>query len=247
MTDVQAIYIYMDDSGKLSNYEKCSCYGGLVFLSKKEKDKFITQYRSIVRKIKCDECNKMGDSCDNICPEIKNAKIKKAKNKRWIMNYIKKYSMFCCLINNKIIKDYIINSKSSKGRYLDYAQKMLVKEIFMNLIREGKINPNKPIRLTMYIDEQTTKSNGYYNLKESIKEEFLHGIINYNYGVVYEAILHSSFEIDVNYVDSKKNYAVQAADFVTGESRNIYLRWLDVPEQDLGELLHNYAFIKYLP
>ena len=155
--------------------------------------------------------------------------------------------MFCCLINNKMIKDYIINSKSSKGRYLDYAQKMLVKEIFMNLIKEGKIDPNKPIKLTMYIDEQTTKSNGYYNLKESIKEEFLHGIINYNYGVIHEAILHSSFEIDVNYVDSKRNYAVQAADFVAGESRNIYLKWLDVPDQNLKKLLYNYTFIKYLP
>ena len=243
----QEVYIYMDDSGKLSNYEKCCCYGGIVFFNKKDKDKFITQYRQIVRQIKCSECNKDKNNCDNVCPEIKNSKIKSASNKRWIMNYIKKYSMFCCIINNSRVKDYIMESKSSKGRYLDYAQKMLVKKIFLDLIREGKINSSKPVKLPMYIDEQTTKSNGYYNLKESIKEEFLHGIINYNYGVTHEAILYSDFEIDIHYVDSKKNYVVQAADFVAGRSRNLYLQWLDNPSNNLAEVLNDFTYIKYLP
>ena len=37
--EVQEIYINLDDSGKLTSKEKISVYGGLVFLSKKEKDK----------------------------------------------------------------------------------------------------------------------------------------------------------------------------------------------------------------
>ena len=44
----QVIYINLDDSGKLTRKEKISVYGGLLFFSKKEKDKFITQYRSIM-------------------------------------------------------------------------------------------------------------------------------------------------------------------------------------------------------
>ena len=47
----QDIYINLDDSGKLTSKEHVSVYVGLVFFSKKEKDKFITQYRSIVKKI----------------------------------------------------------------------------------------------------------------------------------------------------------------------------------------------------
>ena len=47
----QEIYINLDDSGKLTSKENVSVYGGLVFFSKKEKDKFITQYRSIVKDI----------------------------------------------------------------------------------------------------------------------------------------------------------------------------------------------------
>ena len=42
----QIIYINIDDSGKLVNSEKVAIYAGVVFTSKKEKDKFITQYRS---------------------------------------------------------------------------------------------------------------------------------------------------------------------------------------------------------
>ena len=49
----QEIYINLDDSGKLTSKEPVSVYGCLVFFSKKEKDKFITQYRSIVKDIYC--------------------------------------------------------------------------------------------------------------------------------------------------------------------------------------------------
>ena len=45
------IYINLDDSGKLTSKEPVSVCAGLVFFSKKEKDKFITQYRSIVKDI----------------------------------------------------------------------------------------------------------------------------------------------------------------------------------------------------
>ena len=76
MNEIQEIYINLDDSGKLTSKEHISVYGGLVFLSKKEKDKFITQYRSIISDIKCSYCNSK-DLCQNNCPEIKNTNIKK--------------------------------------------------------------------------------------------------------------------------------------------------------------------------
>ena len=58
----QEIYINLDDSGKLTTKEQISVYGGVVFLSKKEKDKFITQYRSIMSTIKCGYCQDSGKS-----------------------------------------------------------------------------------------------------------------------------------------------------------------------------------------
>ena len=91
----QTIYINLDDSGKLVSSEKVSIYAGLVFLSKNEKDKFITQYRSIVQSIKCKYCKKDITKCSNnrACPELKHNMLK-AKHNRQLMNYIKKYSIY---------------------------------------------------------------------------------------------------------------------------------------------------------
>ena len=89
--NIQTIYINIDDSGKLVSNERVSIYAGLVFTSKKEKDKFITQYRSIVESIKCKYCNKDVLNCrsDKSCPELKHNMLK-PKHNRQLMNYIKK-------------------------------------------------------------------------------------------------------------------------------------------------------------
>ncbi len=69
-TPTQVIYINLDDSGKLSKKEIICVYGGIVFFDKQEKDKFITQYRSIVNDIKCHYCKQNKDNnCTNNCPE----------------------------------------------------------------------------------------------------------------------------------------------------------------------------------
>lgn len=52
----QEVYINLDDSGKLTSKEHICVHGGVVFLSKCEKDKFITQYKSIVESLKCKYC-----------------------------------------------------------------------------------------------------------------------------------------------------------------------------------------------
>ena len=172
MKEKQLICINIDDSGKLVNKEKVAIYAGIVFTSKKEKDKFITQYRSIVQSIKCRYCNKEIVKCNSnrSCPELKHNMLK-SKHIRQLMNYIKKYSILCCIINNDNIYTNIKNNTASRGRFLDYALKLLIKQTVKGLIKEKLIDPNKPIKLVINIDEQTTKTNGYYNLKDGIIEE----------------------------------------------------------------------------
>ena len=63
--NTQIIYINLDDSGKLVDSEKVSIYAGVVFTSKKDKDKFITQYRSIVQNLKCKYCKKDSSKYEN--------------------------------------------------------------------------------------------------------------------------------------------------------------------------------------
>ena len=219
----QTIYINLDDSGKLSKKENVCVYGGIVFLSKEEKDKFITQYRSIVNDTKCRYCKQdKNNNCDNKCPELKSSNLK-PQHKRRIMNYIKKYYTIGCIIENHQIFDYIMNETASKGRYLDYALRRLIKSVIKDLIKNKKINPNLPVKLIINIDEQSTKSNGYYDLKEGIKEELLHGIYNFNYNTKYNPILFNSLEIKLTYQHSDRSYVVQAADLIAGTIRHKFI------------------------
>lgn len=210
----QEIYINLDDSGKLTNKEKISVYGVLLFLSKKEKDKFITQYRTIINDIKCSYCN----ACNKKCPEIKNTNIKNG-DKRRIMNYLNRYYTIALVVENDNVYDYIKQSKSAKGRFIDYSLRRLIKEIIKTLIKKEKIDPNKAIRLIINIDQQSTKSNGYYNLHDGLIEELKHGISNYNYFSKKKPIIFSDLEVKISYQDSGKSYVVQAADLLAGTIR----------------------------
>lgn len=236
----QVVYINLDDSGKLSRKEKISVYSGVVFISKKEKDKFITQYKSIVNSMKCKYCKEEKNICKNKCPEIKNYKIKES-DKRRFLNYIKKYFTVSLVIKNDSIYDHIINSKASKGRYIDFTIKLLVKGIIVKLINNGKINPNKPVKIVLNIDEQTTKNNGYYNLKDGIVEELVHGISNFDYNKKFKKILYNDLEVIINYQNSANSYLIQAADILAGNVRKKCVNAINNNE----EINNNLNFIDF--
>ena len=214
----QEIYINLDDSGKLTSKENICVYGGIVFLSKMEKDKFITQYRGIINQIKCDYCRNEKTSCKEKCPEIKNTNIK-PKDKRWIMNYLKKYYIVALIIKNDAVYDYIKKEQAAKGRFLDYSIRRMIKEIIKIQIQNQKIKPNQPLRIIINIDEQPTKNNGYYNLKDGLIEELKYGIINFDYLSSIPPIIKKELEVKVTYQNSEKSYAIQAADLLAGTIR----------------------------
>ena len=245
MNKVQEVYINLDDSGKLTDKEHISVYGGLVFLSKNENDKFITQYRSIINDIKCSYCNNR-EKCNNACPEIKNTNIK-SSDKRRIMNYLKKYYAIGLIINNDLVYDHIKFDKAAKGRFIDYAIRRMIKEVIKKLINSNNINPYNPIRLVINIDEQGTKSNGYYNLRDGLVEELKYGIVNYNYSKKINPIIFSGLDIRVTYQDSGKSYAVQGADLLAGTIRRTVLNNIDDKTNINDKLKKFIDFRLYLP
>jgi len=242
MDIIQTIYINIDDSGKLVTGEKVAIYAGLLFTSKKEKDKFITQYRSIVQNLKCKYCNNHIIECKNNsnCPELKHNMLK-PKHNRQLMNYIKKYSILCCVINNDNIYPNIKNNTASRGRFLDYALKLLIKQTIKGLIHENLINPNNPVNLVINIDEQTTKTNGYYSLRDGIIEELKYGIYNYNYSIIHKPILNSELDVKICYQKSEKSYLIQASDLIAGTIRRTYLNNIN----NIVEFNKRISFVNY--
>ena len=95
----------------------------------------------------------------------------------------------------------------------------MIKECIKNLIINNEINQNKPLKIIINIDEQTTKSNGYYNLHDGLIEELKYGIANYNYGITLIPIINNDLNISIAYQNSAKSYVVQAADLLAGTVR----------------------------
>ncbi len=209
------IYILMDDSGKLNSNENSCIYGGLFFYSNKDYINFINKYKSIIDSIKCSYCSKDKTNCDQDCVEIKGTTKLKPKDKRRLFNLLKKQNNYGVFINNNRVYDKIMNDKAARGRYSDYAQKRIVKEIVLYSIRNKAIDSNKELSLNIKIDEAKTKSNGYYNLKDSIYEELVNGIINYDYSTIHKPLLNKGLKIKVRNFNSKYNFGIQGADIIS--------------------------------
>lgn len=238
------IYIFMDDSGKLTSKESVSVFAGIAFTNKTEKDKFNRKYKSIINNIKCSYCDEHRETCTKCkCPEIKSFNIKN-KHKRRIINLCKQHFTYSVIINNKKVYPNILSSKASKGRYTDYAQKMIIKSIINHYINHGIIDPNEDLNIVIRIDQQSTKSNGYYSLEESIYEELANGIYNFNYNIMHKPIIIGKLNVDVKYMDSKKVYSIQASDIIAGKVRNVVLSAKD--NKELNERLNSFLKVKML-
>lgn len=216
------IFIVMDDSGKLNSNENSCIFGGLFFYSSKDYMNFINKYKSVIDSIKCKYCDQTINNCDNNCIEIKGTTRISPKDRRRIFNLIKKENNYGVFIDNKKVYKAIMDSKSSRGRFCDYAQKRVIKEIVLYSIQNKKIDVNKPLHLYIKIDESKTKSNGYYNLKDSIYEELVNGIINYDYGMIHTPILKNGLKISAKNYDSKKHFGIQSADIMSHYLHNQY-------------------------
>lgn len=245
-TQTLTIYIFMDDSGKLTNKEKVSVFAGISFTEKYEKDKFNRQYKSILNNIKCNYCSLSNEKCQGTnCPEIKSFNIKNA-DKRRLINLCKQHFTYAVVINNQKTYPNILNSKASRGRYTDYTQKMIIKKIISQYISNGTINTSQDLNLVIRIDQQSTKSNGYYSLKESIYEELANGIYNFNYNVRHNPIIFGKLNVDVEYMDSKKVYSIQASDIIAGKVRSTVLHSNN--DKELNQKLDSFLKLKlFLP
>lgn len=200
---MKTIYMYFDDSGVFHKKERYFVYGGYVFFSKEERDKARREYRTLSDKIKA----KLE------CDEVKSYGLK-AKHKRSLNNVMKKYESLSVCINIRDIKEYILADKRSIHRFKDYALKRCIKAKFIQLIRDGLVNPDEDIHLIVNVDEQPTSTDGFYDLRSSIKEELRYGVGNFNYAVFHPPILNGDFEVDVYFRDSKNDYLIQAADIL---------------------------------
>ena len=211
---MQEIYTFIDDSGVLHKNadNKHFIYAGYIFLDKPSKESAKRKYKKLNREIS----RKIRRS-----DELKACNLS-TSNKRALFNVMRKELSFHVCVEIDRVYSSILQDKKSIVRFKDYALKRLLKQVFVELINSEDINPHEDMRIFINIDQQLTSTDGYYGLRDSIIEEFRYGIINHNYGCLYQPIVFANLDVELKYCDSKHDYLIQASDILANRMFAMY-------------------------
>lgn len=219
------IYVYSDESGVFDKqHNDYFVFGGLILIGKEEKEKWSRKYAHV------EETLRKNKGVDERY-ELKATQVKN-KEKSKLFRSLNNCYKFGVVVTQKKVLDRIFLSKKDKQRYLDYVYKIAVKRAFERLIQEKKISPETIERIHFYVDEHTTATNGKYELKEALEQEFRWGTYNENYNKFYPPIFHSLHDVQLEYCNSSSTRLIRAADIVA--NRMYYLA-----KNDKREKLHN--------
>ena len=201
------IFVYSDESGVLDKeHNEYFVFGGVMFLSKEDRDLWTRKYIAAERTIRQIERK------DNK-EEVKAANISnKSKSKLYrSLNHTQKFGI---VIRQHLLHDSLFGNKKGKQRYLDWAFKMSTKSKFEELISDGLLNPTEVEGLYFFVDEHTTATNGLYELQESLEQEFKFGTYNMNWSTFHPPIFPNLKSVKVEYCNSANKTLVRAADIV---------------------------------
>ncbi|MGY3725181.1 Protein of unknown function [Granulicatella balaenopterae] len=207
------IYIYIDDSGVLTNNEEYFIYAGYCFIGDNEKNRANNHYKKIVKRIRRKHDYK---------GELKAARLSK-KHKNSLFKVMQNFYSCSVVIKIDQMNQFVMQDKKAIQRYKDYALKKLVRKMIKNLLKNGIIYPEEQLNLMINIDQQTSAPKGLYNLSEGIKEELSYGIYNFNYDLVLPPLMNRKVTINTIYCISEKNYLIQAADILANRIRSSYV------------------------
>ena len=201
------IYIYSDESGVFDYiHNKYYVFGGIICFGKEEKDKWSRMYSNVEKTLR--ESHKYETGSELKASNVTNAE------KGKLFRSLNKCFKFAVIIDESKLDKRIFKEKKHKQRYLDYAYKMVLKKCLKTLIDSKLISPRDVDNIYINADEHTTATDGKYELRENLLNEFKYGTFNYNWDVFHEPILKSLKGVSVQYCNSKKNTLVRTADIV---------------------------------
>ena len=201
------IFVYADESGVFDQkHNDYFVFGGLIFLSKEEKESCARKYLHAERVVR------------NALHIPKEKEIKASgiplKHKNSLFRSINSAQKFSVVVVQKNVLGRIFQSSKDKQRYLDYVFKIGVKRALENLIHNGDVNPNEVTALRFYVDEHTTATNGLYELREALEQEFRNGTYNYTWDKHFPPIFLNLKAVELQFCNSSKTTLVRAADIV---------------------------------
>lgn len=199
------IFVYSDESGVFDKkHNKYYVYGGLIFLSKIDKDTASRKYLHAEKIIR-----------PKYAPqeELKACRISNTEKGK-LFRALNQFYKFGVVVNQTHVLDRIYNSKKDKQRYLDYAYKIGLKRAFERMIKGQIIEPQQVKNIHIFVDEHTTATNGRYELREGLEQEFKLGTFNMDYSKDFPPIFPDLNSLDVNFCDSSTRILIRAADII---------------------------------
>ena len=207
---VMNIYICSDESGVFDKvHNDYFVFGGLVILGTPSKEIWSRRYSHVENILRMSK-----DVSKDY--ELKATQIAN-KEKGRLFRSLNECYKFGVVIKEQAVLDRIFYSKKDKQRYLDYAYKIAVKRFFEDFIQKGIIIPSAVERLYFYADEHTTATNGIYELREALEQEFKFGTFNYKYDRYYPPIFSKMQSVSFEYCNSQTKLLVRAADIVANK------------------------------
>ncbi|MDR2976167.1 MAG: DUF3800 domain-containing protein [Streptococcaceae bacterium] len=203
------LYIYSDESGVLDKvHNDYFVFGWIILLDKKDRHDANMLYLNAEKAIS----NKYKG-------ELK-ASLVTNKDKGKLFRSLNHFSKGGLVIHQKNVLDSVFGDKKTKQRFLDFVYKIGVKRHLQNLIESKVIEPFDIKEIFFYNDEHTTATNGLYELREGLLQEFKYGTHNWNYGTFYQPIFPKLSDVHLSYCASDKVRLVRSADIVANRIYN---------------------------
>lgn len=205
------IYVYTDESGVFDKeHETIYVYGGVIYLNSEDKENSGRKYIAAETALRA-RCSRY------ISGELKASRLDK-KHKAGLFRSLNREVKFSIVIRIDRVLDRIFNEKRSKQRYLDYVYKVGLKKVFQRLIADGKIDVAEVDTISIYTDEHTTATNGRYELREALLNEFKHGTFNQEWNTFYPPLFEKLSKLTVQYCNSAKKPHIRMSDIIANRA-----------------------------
>jgi hypothetical protein len=228
------LFIYSDESGVFDpKHFNVFVFGGLIFLSKKEKDAAQRRYSATERKTR--EKLRLNEK-----KEIKASHLPYPQKNRMYLSMDSDIK-FGAVIDLKHVLNQIYDEKKTKQRYQDYAFKICLKKALQSLIKRKVINPDKVKAIHLWTDEHSTATNGLYELQETLLAEFKYGTFTKSYKSFFNPLFPYLTTVDLHYSNSSTTRLVRGADIIAN-----HFLYLARTKGKIDEKNHH-VYVTYLP
>ena len=201
------LYIYSDESGVFDRrHNDYFIFGGLICFGTDQKNVFERKYIHVENTLRKTKGLK-------IDLELKASNISN-KDKGKFYRSLSDVYKFCILIKQKALMKEVFENPKHKQRYLDFAYKMVLKKCLKTLIANKIIIPSNIKNIYVYVDEHVTATDGKYELRENLLNEFKSGTFNFDYNHYFSPIFPHLDNVFLSFCDSKTTTLVRAADII---------------------------------